>query len=282
MRLAIVVHGGAGCISSLAESGCRRAAEIGMTILRQGGSALDAAVTAAKWMEDSAQFNAGSGSVQRVDGSINMDAAVATSGGRLATVAAVPGVRNPVVFAYILATRTQLVSMGGEDARRFAIEQLGLSAHPGPTPRVQKRHAEMMRDIEAGKLIPPGWVVTDDEGESAGVSKPGDDGAFARSSRIHDTIGVLTLDERGAFAVASSTGGSGAMIPGRIGDVPHRGAGFQIGEGGAVAATGIGEEILRRQGSDRVFEFMRAGIDPQNACQQVATALFPADIDVGF
>lgn len=267
---AIVVHGGAGGTSSQAERGCRQAAEVGMAILRQGGSALDAAVAAVKWMEDSGWFNAGTGSILRIDGkTIEMDAAVATSDGRLATVAAVPGVKNPIIFAYQLATKTTLVSVGGDEARKFAIEQLGLEVHPGPTPRVRKRHAKMMRDIVAGKLIPPGWIAAEDPEDPLDPSN------------AHDTIGVLTLDANGVFAVASSTGGSGAMIPGRIGDVPHRGAGFQVGGEGAVAATGVGEEIMRRQGSDQVFNLLKQEIGPQKAVEQVV-AEFPSGIDVGF
>lgn len=273
--IAIAVHGGAGGTSSLAQRGCETAVQVGAEILLLGGDALEAVLATAMWMEDSRRYNAGSGAIQKIDGSISMDAAVATSDGRLATVAAVPGVKNPVLFAYRLATRTTLVAVGGDEARKFAIEQLGLEVHPGPTLRVRQRHARMMRDIEAGKLIPPGWIIDDDPDEQLsgggnGVTDPG-----------HDTIGVVALDKKGVFALACSTGGSGAMIPGRIGDVPHRGAGFQIGKEGVVAATGIGEEILRRQGSDMVFDLIKQGLDPQSACEQVA-ASFPASIDVGF
>ena len=142
---AIVLPGGPGGTSFLAERGCRKASEIGMAILREGKSALEAAVTAAQWMEDSRLFNAGSGAILRIDGvTIHMDAAVADSSGHLAMISAVPGVKNPVVFAYRLATETTLVSVGGDDARRFAVEQFGLDVHPGPTLRVQRRYTRMM------------------------------------------------------------------------------------------------------------------------------------------
>ncbi|MBI2112975.1 MAG: isoaspartyl peptidase/L-asparaginase, partial [Candidatus Wildermuthbacteria bacterium] len=88
------------------------------------------------------------------------------------------------------------------------------------------------------------------------------------------------------FALASSTGGSGLMPPGRVGDVPYRGCGFEIGPEGAVLATGVGEEIIRRQGSWQVFRKI-AALSVEHVthagmiCQAVAES-WPPDLDVGF
>lgn len=63
MKPVIVVHGGAGRIFKEREQGCRtgviRAALQGYSILKQGGSALDAVEEAVRSMEDNPHFNAG-------------------------------------------------------------------------------------------------------------------------------------------------------------------------------------------------------------------------------
>ncbi len=51
-------------------------------------------ISAVVQMEDDQDFNAGTGSVMRVDGSIQMDAAVMIPGGRFGAVAAIERVKN--------------------------------------------------------------------------------------------------------------------------------------------------------------------------------------------
>ena len=84
----------------------------------------------------------------------------------------------------------------------------------------------------------------------------------------------------GTFAVAGSTGGSAPMLLGRVGDTPLIGCGFYAGEHGAVACTGVGEEIARRMLAREVYESMRAGMTPQAACE-AGVDLFPAEVSVG-
>jgi len=72
----------------------------------------------------------------------------------------------------------------------------------------------------------------------------------------------------------------GIMLRGRVGDVPVRGAGFQIGPVGGVLATGIGEEIIRLHGAERVYQFIQT-YDPQRACE-LGIQLFGPNIPIGF
>ncbi|HLU12663.1 MAG TPA: isoaspartyl peptidase/L-asparaginase, partial [Arenimonas sp.] len=67
-RYALVIHGGAGVIERgalsereerLVRADLNRALDAGEAVLRQGGSALDAAVAAVEVLEDSPRFNAG-------------------------------------------------------------------------------------------------------------------------------------------------------------------------------------------------------------------------------
>jgi L-asparaginase/beta-aspartyl-peptidase (threonine type) len=49
------------------------------------------------------------------------------------------------------------------------------------------------------------------------------------------------------------------MMRGRIGDSPLPGAGLYAGSKGAVVATGIGEEIVRKMLSYRIYEKIGSG-----------------------
>jgi L-asparaginase / beta-aspartyl-peptidase len=59
------------------------------------------------------------------------------------------------------------------------------------------------------------------------------------------TIGAVALDTSGKLAAASSTGGLGGKMPGRVGDTPIIGAGCWADERAAVACTGLGEYFMR-------------------------------------
>ena len=97
----MVVHGGVGNRSDGEEprDGCDSAAREGLSLLQQSEEALAAAVRAVVMLEDDERFNAGTGSIRRSDGSIEMDAAVMDSQGRLGAVCALQRVKNPVLVA---------------------------------------------------------------------------------------------------------------------------------------------------------------------------------------
>jgi L-asparaginase/beta-aspartyl-peptidase (threonine type) len=95
-----------------------------------------------------------------------------------------------------------------------------------------------------------------------------------------DTIGAVAVDDRGLFAVSNSTGGATPMLLGRIGDSPIVGCGFYAGPAGAVATTGIGEEIIRRQLARAVYDYMAQGDEVQAACER-GVRLFPREVMTG-
>lgn len=79
IQFGVVAHGGAGSPAELSD-GCEKACQAAFALLQEGKSALDAAVEAARILEDDGRFNAGSGSVLRLDGkTIEMDAGVMDS-----------------------------------------------------------------------------------------------------------------------------------------------------------------------------------------------------------
>ena len=277
----LVVHGGAGNTSSSAEEGCRLAYDVGMKILQEGGGALKAAVEAVAWMETSARFNTGGGAFKRIDGTIVMDAAVATSQGVQGTVEGVSGIQNPVLLAHLVAQST-MRRIQGPGATTFALEQ-GLEPHPGPTEAVLTKFEDLKEgvrsDLAAGR-IPAGWT------ENELRSLVGYDGAYPsglfpfRDTVPHDTVGAIARDDNNVIALAASTGGRPLMPSMRVGDVPVRGSGFQIWDGGGVLATGEGEDIIDKEGADKVAQLIRLDFTPQRACAEALT-FFPETI-VGF
>ncbi len=144
-RPALIIHGGAGGLGPPRERPGRRrgmleAAERGAGILREGGSALDAAIAAVTVLEDDPLFNAGYGSTLNADGEVEMDASLMIfppdSGNRhqaqahrgairpphfgMGAVAAVSRVRNPIMLARAVMDFTPHVLMVGAGAERVA------------------------------------------------------------------------------------------------------------------------------------------------------------------
>jgi len=97
---------------------------------------------------------------------------------------------------------------------------------------------------------------------------------------ICDTIGVVAMDKDGNTAAACSTGGISPMMLGRVGDVPMIGCGFFAGGAGAIAATGIGEEIIKRMLAKTVYDMILNSGDIRTACKK-GISMFPDEVAVG-
>lgn len=244
-RIAVVTHGGAGNRKAN-EDGCAVAAQAAMRRLRAGEDALAAAVDAVVALEDDPRFNAGTGSILRSDRrTIECDASVMDSRGRLGAVACLQAVKNPVLVARrVVETRHWLLA--GTGAIEFAREQ-GFAEH------ALKGHAQ-----------------------ARGGGGAGSDA----SQEACDTVGAVTLDADGHFAVACSTGGSAPALRGRVGDTPIPGAGFWVGAHGAVAVTGVGEMIVPRMLARTVYDWIERGMPLAQALER-GVALLPDDSDVG-
>lgn len=260
---AIIVHGGA-VVTASHYDGCELAARQGFEALMTGSHALDAALAAAVVLEDDPRFNAGTGSSLCLDGqTIQMDAAVMDSSGRFGAVAAISEVKNPVLVARRL-TNTPHLMLAGEGARRFALK-CGFAPYDPVTELARQRWRNVLqylKDNNVGPLspyidafdLPSHWNYSRTLEEIVGCS---------------DTIGAVTRDKDGNFAVAASTGGTTLMLLGRVGDVPIMGAGVYAGPYGAVTATGHGEELIRRMVCKRVYDLLARGAHPEEACEEV-------------
>lgn len=270
---AIVVHGGVGAPSAW-NDGCRRAADSGMEALR-AGPALDAAVRAAVCLEDDGRFNAGSGSCLRLDGvTVEMDASVMDSGGAIGCVAAIQRVKNPVLVAREVM-KSPHVMLCGSGALEFA-RRCGFADHYAPSPRARESYARMREALAKGDVdddLNRAWKNFDFK-RHWNFPRPYE-AVFAC-----DTIGAVALGRDGGLASACSTGGASPMLAGRVGDTPLVGCGFFVGPSAAVAATGIGEEIVRRMLSRAVHDWIAQGEEVQAACER-AVASVPAEVPVG-
>jgi L-asparaginase / beta-aspartyl-peptidase len=258
MKYAVLTHGGAASPSSNA-NGCVAAAEAGRDVLARGGDALAAALAATVMLEDDPRFNAGTGSNLRLDGgTIEMDASVMTSDARFGSVACIRDVKNPILVAARVMETPHLM-LAGDGATAFA-RKLGFAEYDPTTEGARAKYAP--------DAAP--WKKTGLKAHWNFASEPPD----------CDTVGAVVRDGHGRFAATASTGGTVYMLRGRVGDSPLMGCGVYAGPHGAVAATGVGEEIVRRFLAKAVYDWLEEGIAPARAAQR-GIAMFPEVVDIG-
>ncbi|HYM40446.1 MAG TPA: isoaspartyl peptidase/L-asparaginase [Thermoplasmata archaeon] len=257
MQPILLTHCGAGSDRSVQDA-AETAGRVGLAILHRGGRALDAVVEAVAILEDDPRLNAGTGSRLRTDGRIQMDAAVMGWNLEAGAVAAIERVKNPIRVARDVLL-TPHILLVGPDAVAFARAR-GHADYDPTTPASRAKLEESLRMIQEGRV--PRYYR-----KFNGLD-------------LHETVGAVARDRRGHCAAAVSTGGTSFMLPGRVGDSPILGSGLYAGPYGAVCATGIGEEIMKRVLSKYVYDQMAAGRSPQTAADR-GVALFPRGISVG-
>jgi len=254
----IVVHGGAGAWeterwkSGLA--GVEDAAKAGFKVLKNGGSALDAAETAVMRMEDNPVFNAGLGSTLALDKRIEMEASI-MDGRTLNAGAAglLKDIKNPVHLARIVMENTDHVFLVAEGAQKLA-DLYGLQKR-NPLTELRLRYwHELTQKLKNGEMEPLPKLT------KLLQSHPSLFGT--------DTVGAVALDAKGDTAAATSTGGRALKLPGRIGDSPLIGCGtYADNEAGACSTTGIGEVAIKLVLAKGTCDFMRAGQLAQQAAE---------------
>ena len=220
-NFAIAIHGGAGTITrenmtaekelayrfKLAE-----ALNTGYTILKNGGTSLDAVEVTIRVMEDSELFNAGKGAVFTNAGTNELDASIMDGSNLMAgAVAGVKTVKNPISAARKVMEETWHVMLSGDGADKFAQEQ----------------------NLE---VVDPIYFYTQRRWDSLKKTQ----------AKKHGTVGCVALDKHGNLAAGTSTGGLTNKQWGRIGDSPIIGAGtYANNQTCAVSGTGQGEYFIR-------------------------------------
>lgn len=215
----LLVHGGAGykppkknSLDMIAES-----LAAGYTILLNKGTALDAVVAAVTVLENSGIFNAGLGGVLQLDGVQRLDASLMEGRGlKAGAVAGLEGFRNPIEAARRVMDTSHVLMAG--------IGAAGIAKGLEPLPRPSKESRERLKQL----LRKEKEIIT-------------------LYRKYFSTVGAVALDAEGNLAAGTSTGGTYAMLPGRVGDSPIIGAGtYAENASGAVSCTGAGEYIMRR------------------------------------
>jgi L-asparaginase/beta-aspartyl-peptidase (threonine type) len=252
-----VTHCGAGSRKAHVDA-AERAGAIALGVMAKGGTAVDAVEAAVMHLEDDPRLNAGTGSRLRLDGTIQMDAALMDHREDAGAVAAIQHVRHPIQVARRVMA-TPHILLVGEWATRFAREA-GVPFYDPTTPETRKAWTRTLQRLKAGDVPAHArrW----------------------RSYRWSGTVGAVAVDRRGRMAAGSSTGGTTFMLPGRVGDTPIVGAGLYAGPAGAATATGVGEDIMRRTLSKHVYDLIADGLPPQEACER-GVALFRRTVPVG-
>ncbi len=244
LRPALIIHGGAGSarveVGRAQAQGCSTALQVAWKILADGGAALDAVCEAVAALEDDPNFNAGLGSCLTNTGVVEMDAAAMDGAGlRAGSVGVVRTVRNPVRLARALLEDGRHVMLAGADAEAFARAHGLQACQPEDLVTATQRQRWQQRQTDSG-----------------------------------GTVGAAAVDRNGHVAAATSTGGIGGKLAGRVGDSAIIGAGTYADDRcGAASATGHGEAIIRVVLAKSVLESLADGRDPEDAAREGVNTL---------
>jgi len=197
------------------------------------GNALDVVETAVMELERSGMYVAGRGSAPNTAGYVELDASIMHGPTREAgAVAALSGFESPIHIARGVMTKTPHVLLAGSGAATFARSN-GYAAVINP---------------DTYYVIPVG--VTEDD---------------LTNSSAHGTVGAVALDQSGALAAATSTGGTFGKLEGRIGDTPLIGPGTWADDDIAISCTGTGEHIIRAGGAISIACAFKSGVELDKA-----------------
>lgn len=145
MAVAIILHGGAGDWNNYdtgkAKGILSKAADIGLKILKNKGSSLDAVEKSISILEDSGYFDAGLGSVTQNDGKIRMDAGIMDGSSlKCGAVAAIEDIKNPISVARKVMEKTNHCLVVSKFATEFAVRN-GFKAMKIRPKQMFKKHS---------------------------------------------------------------------------------------------------------------------------------------------
>jgi L-asparaginase len=205
----------------------------------QSHSSLETVVYAVQLLEDCDLFNAGVGSQIQRDGKIRMSASVMDGASlKFSGVINIEDVKNPIRVAEHLLRVDDRV-LGGEGALQYAREN-GFEFFNTETATRRKEYEAKV--------------------EIAGVG----------------TVGCVALDINGKLAAATSTGGKGFEIPGRISDSATVAGNYANADCG-VSCTGVGEDIVSGAVAIKIVTRVTDGLSLKEACEKTFAELTPLD-----
>ncbi|WP_313031858.1 isoaspartyl peptidase/L-asparaginase [Soonwooa sp.] len=205
----------------------------------KSNSAYDTVAYAVSLLEDDELFNAGIGSQIQSDGVIRMSAAIMDGESqKLSGVINIENVKNPIFVAKALRQEDDRV-LGGSGAKNYATEH----GFEDFSTEIPQRRSEYEAKLKIGGK---------------------------------GTVGAVAIDSYGKLAVATSTGGKGFEIPGRISDSATV-AGNYTNEYCAVSCTGVGEDIVSNATSAKIVTRVTDGMSIEDAFAKTFTELKQID-----
>ena len=238
-------------------------------VLRNGGSALDAAIAGTRVVEANPEdHTVGYSGLPNMLGEVELDASVMEGRGlRAGSVGALKGYQDAVDLARKVMDTLPHVLIGGDGARQLA-EELGFEQMDLLTSEAEaiwRKRLDDDKDRDASYLGRVRELV------ASNASDPD----FADIGEIpHGTVNFIARDRNGDLACAVSTSGWAWKYPGRMGDSPIIGAGnYADNRWGAAACTGRGEMAQRCLTAHSVVTFMRFGMSLDEALEQAMNDL---------
>lgn len=202
-------------------------------------TAFETVIYAVSLLEDDPLFNAGIGSQIQSDGKIRMSAAVMDGQTqKMSGVINIQNVKNPIRVAEILIDTEDRI-LGGPVATDFA-KKNGFEEFSTETEERRKEYEEKLKSFGTG------------------------------------TVGCVAIDSEGRLAVATSTGGKGFEVPGRISDSATV-AGNYANPNCAVSCTGVGEDIVSGAIAAKIVTRVTDEMSIQNAFEKTFDELKPYD-----
>lgn len=202
-------------------------------------SALETVVYAVSQLEDDQLFNAGIGSQIQSDGKIRMSAAIMDGETqKMSGVINIEEVKNPVQVAQVLMQEDDRV-LGGSGATNYARNH-GFEKFSTEIPQRRSEYEAKLKSLGTG------------------------------------TVGCVALDANGKIAVATSTGGKGFELVGRISDSATV-AGNYANQFCGVSLTGVGEDIVSNATAAKIVTRITDGFTLENAFEKTFEELKPYD-----
>ncbi len=205
----------------------------------QTHTALQTVVYAVELLENDPLFNAGLGSQIQSDGKIRMSASIMDgTTQKFSGVINIENIQNPIRVAEQLMTYDDRV-LGGEGAIQFAIA----NNHPFYNVELPQRRGEYEQKLKAKAL---------------------------------GTVGCVALDATGKIAAATSTGGKGFEMVGRISDSATAAGNYANAYCG-ISCTGVGEDIVSGAVATKIVTRVTDGFTIAKAFAKTFVELIPYD-----